>query len=417
MIVLTTIRNAVLQLGTNKLRTALTMLGIVIGVGAVIALMAAGQGARKDVTESVQGLGSNLLFVRPEAPQSGSGGAATLFSDITSLNVEDAQAMREIAGVEAVSVKSTLPGQVIGADQNVSTLIIGTDDAHQSVRSKEMAAGSFFTADDVDRKGLVAMLGWQVAINLFGSADAALGQNVRVNVGPANINLTVVGVLAELGSSDGNNEDDQVYVPVTTMQARIPFLRDPKGGQNVQEITVKVASSKQLAATQQAIFSLMFGRHEGVEDFSVKTQNDLLSTANQVTQTLTILLGAIAGISLVVGGIGIMNIMLVSVAERTREIGILKAIGAKRRDIMLQFVVESLMVTVAGGLIGVGVGVLAAHIVDGQTFGSSDPVQTVVTPVSVAIAFGVSGLIGLFFGVYPAFTASRLDPVIALRSE
>jgi putative ABC transport system permease protein len=416
VIVLTTIRNAVLQLGTNKLRTALTMLGIVIGVGAVIALMAAGQGARKDVTESVQGLGSNLLFIRAEAPESKSG-AATAFSDITSLNLEDAAAMREVAGVEAVSVKATLPGQVIGGDQNVSTQIVGTDEFQQTVRSKELAAGVFLTADDLERKAMVAVLGWQVAQTLFGSADAAIGENIRINVGPINVNVTVVGVMAELGSSEGNNEDDQVYLPVTTVQARIPFLRDPKGGQNVQEITVKVASSKQLDSVQQAIFSLMFGRHAGVEDFSVKTQNDLLSAANQVTQTLTILLGAIAGISLVVGGIGIMNIMLVSVAERTREIGILKAIGAKRRDIMLQFVVESLMVTIAGGLMGIGVGVLAAQIVDGQSFNDSDPVQTVVTPASVLIAFGVSGLIGLFFGVYPAFTASRLDPVIALRSE
>jgi putative ABC transport system permease protein len=231
------------------------------------------------------------------------------------------------------------------------------------------------------------------------------------------LTLTVVGVMAERGSSSGSNDDDQVYLPLSTVQAKLPFARDPKSRRNIQQLTVKVRSADKLASTQNALRQLMLERHSGKEDFSVKSQNDLLATANQVTQTLTILLGAIAGISLVVGGIGIMNIMLVSVAERTREIGILKAVGAKRGDILRQFVTESLTVTFAGGLIGVAGGMAVARIADGQTFGSTDPVHTVVTPLSIGVAFGVSVLVGLFFGIYPAYMASRLDPIVALRSE
>ena len=416
MKLLITVRNAIMQLATNKLRTALTTLGIVIGVGAVIALMSAGQGARKDVTESVQGLGSNLLFVRPQAPSS-SGGAAISFGDITSLNSEDAEAMAALPNVEAVTAEVSLPGQAIANDSNVSTILTGVDQHFPQVREATLAAGEFLNEEDLDRRSQVAVLGWQVAQTLFGSAEAAVGQTVRVNVGLTNVNLTVIGVLEERGSSDESNEDDVIYLPLSTVQARIPFLRDRTGQKNVQEITVKVSSSDELKSTQQAVYQLMLQRHEGTEDFGVQTQEDLLSTATQVTRTLTLLLGAIAGISLVVGGIGIMNIMLVSVAERTREIGVLKAIGARRGDIMLQFIVEALTVTVAGGLLGVAVGLVAARLVDGQTFGGDDPVQTVVTPLSVALAFGFSAIVGLFFGVYPAFRASRLDPVTALRSE
>ena len=247
--------------------------------------------------------------------------------------------------VQAVTAQMQIPGQLIANGQNVSSLIMGVDEYMPSVRGLKVGYGAFLSADDMRDRTANAVLGAQVAKTLFGSPQAALGQSVRANVAGAPLTLTVVGVMAERGSSAGSNDDDQVYLPLSTVQAKLPFARDPKSRRNIQQLTVKVRNADELASTQDALRQLMLERHNGREDFSVKSQNDLLATANQVTQTLTILLGAIAGISLVVGGIGIMNIMLVSVAERTREIGILKAVGARRGDILRQFVMESLTVT------------------------------------------------------------------------
>jgi putative ABC transport system permease protein len=227
----------------------------------------------------------------------------------------------------------------------------------------------------------------------------------------------VIGVMEERGASGGGTDDTQIYVPLTTFLARVPFARNARGTSSVQQIMVKVTEGNKLTQTQQDIQQLLLQRHNGTADFTVKTQNDLLSTANKVSRTLTILLGAIAGISLVVGGIGIMNIMLVSVTERTREIGIRKAVGASAGDILMQFIIEAVIVTLAGGAIGVIAGVAAARIANGQDFGTGSPVTTVITPWSIFAAFGVSVVTGLFFGIYPAFRASRLDPIEALRAE
>ncbi|HEX5480240.1 MAG TPA: ABC transporter permease [Dehalococcoidia bacterium] len=418
MILFDTFLTAVRALGINKMRTGLTMLGIVIGVGAVIALIAAGQGAQKGVTEKVRGLGSNLIFVRP-APTAGGGVISAL---ATTLTDDDAQAINDpnrFPQVLGVAPQSNSSAQAIANGQNVATTFTAADYNYPSVRNFYPAVGRFIDTQDDQAHALVAVLGSQVAQELYGDPESAMDQNIRLSFagGLVSFNFRIIGVMQSLGSSDTTNQDDQVFVPLSTLQTRIPFLRNPLGKTNVLQITVRVDKSSHLQETKQEVHDLLLQRHDGKEDFTVLTQDDLLSTANEVSRTLTILLGAIAGISLVVGGIGIMNIMLVSVTERTREIGIRKAVGARRRDILLQFVVEALIVTILGGAIGIAAGVAAAKLGSGHNFGGDSPVETVVTPLSIFAAFGISAAIGLFFGIYPAFRASRLDPIEALRTE
>jgi putative ABC transport system permease protein len=418
MIAFDLIQTAFVALSTNKLRTSLTVLGIVIGVGAVIALMAAGQGAQQGVTKQVRGLGSNLLVIEPTQTQQG----GPIRTTASTLTTQDADAIRDpssfpyVGGVVAQYVLN-LDTQLLGNGRNTTAALTATQPDFEYVRSYNVAAGRFFTQDDMDRKTANVVLGAQVAKDLFDTADNAVGKDVRLSFGPFSVSLSVIGVMEERGASGGGTDDTQIYLPLTSFLARIPFVRNARGTSSVQEIVVKVAESSKLTQTQQDIQQLLVERHSNTADFTVKTQSDLLSTANKVSRTLTILLGAIAGISLVVGGIGIMNIMLVSVTERTREIGIRKAVGASRGDILMQFIIEAVIVTLAGGIIGVIAGVAAARIANGQDFGTGSPVTTVVTPLSIFAAFGVSVLIGLFFGIYPAFRASRLDPIEALRAE
>jgi len=418
MIALDLIQTALVALSTNKLRTSLTVLGIVIGVGAVIALMAAGQGAQEGVTKQVRGLGSNLLIIEPTQTQQG--GPVRLTA--TTLTTKDADAIRDtksfpyVGGVVA-QYKLDLESQVVGNGRNTTATMTATQPDFEYVRSYSVAAGRFFTNDDMGRKATNVVLGAQVAKDLFDTPDNAVGKDVRLSFGPFSLSLNVIGVMEERGASGGGSDDTQIIVPLTTFLARVPFARSATGTSSVQQIMVKVTEGSKLEQTKQDIQQLLLERHDSKEDFTVKTQNDLLSTANKVSRTLTILLGAIAGISLVVGGIGIMNIMLVSVTERTREIGIRKAVGASRGDILMQFIIEAVIVTLAGGALGVIAGVAAARIANGQDFGTGSPVTTVVTPLSIFAAFGVSVLIGLFFGIYPAFRASRLDPIEALRVE
>jgi len=415
MIILDTIQTALAQLSANKLRTGLTMLGIVIGVGAVIALMAAGQGAQRGVTKEVSGLGSNLVFVKPGVTEQGgrfSVGAMTLTTD-------DAEAIKGLPYVDAVvsQFELDIENQVVGNGRNTSAAMTATEPDFTYVRDWEVEAGRFLIDDDVSRKATNVVLGAQVAEDLFDTPQNAVGKDVRLSFGPFSLNLTVVGVMEKRGAAGTGGDDTQILIPLTTFQTRIPFGRSPTGEENVGQIVVKATGGGKVNETKDDTYDLLLQRHDYTEDFTVETQEDLTATAREVSRTLTMLLGAIAGISLVVGGIGIMNIMLVSVTERTREIGIRKAVGANRTDILLQFVIEAVIVTLVGGAVGVLAGIAAAQIVDGQDFGTGSPVTTMVAPWSIFVALGVSAIIGLFFGIYPAFRASRLDPIEALRTE
>ena len=419
MIAFDLLQTAFVALSTNKLRTSLTVLGIVIGVGAVIALMAAGQGAQEGVTKEVRGLGSNLLVIEPSQTEQGGGPIRMTASTLTT---QDADAIRDpssfpyVGGVVAQYVLN-LDTQLLGNGRNTTAAMTATQPDFEYVRSYSVAVGRFFTQDDMDRKTTNVVLGAQVAKDLFDSADNAVGKDVRLSFGPFSVSLSVIGVMEERGASGSGSDDTQIFVALTTFLARVPFGRSATGESNVQEIVVKVTEGGKVDKTKESIRQLLLQRHDYTEDFTVSTQNDLMATARSVSRTLTMLLGAIAGISLVVGGIGIMNIMLVSVTERTREIGIRKAVGASRTDILLQFVVEAIIVTLVGGAVGVLAGVAAARIANGQDFGTGSPVTTVVAPWSIFVALGVSVIIGLFFGIYPAFRASRLDPIEALRTE
>jgi putative ABC transport system permease protein len=313
--------------------------------------------------------------------------------------------------------KLDMENQVVGNGRNTSGSMTATEPDFTYVRGWEIEAGRFLTDDDVQRKTLNVVLGAQVAEDLFDTPNNAIGKEVRLDFGPFRQNLTVVGVMEKRGAAGSGDDDTQILIPLTTFRARVPFGRSATGQSNVQQIVVRVTKGGKVDETKENIRQLLLERHDYTEDFTVKTQEDLMATARDVSRTLTILLGAIAGISLLVGGIGIMNIMLVSVTERTREIGIRKAVGANRTDILLQFVVEAIIVTLVGGAVGVLAGVVVARIANGQDFGTSSPVTTVVAPWSIFVALGVSVIIGLFFGIYPAFRASRLDPIEALRAE
>jgi len=432
MIVFSMIQAAVMALTTNKLRTILTMLGIVIGVGAVISLMAAGQGAKQGVTKEVSGLGSNLLFIQSQNNTSSSSGSSGSSSSSSarntrsfnpfSLTTDDAAALQNnpqlpYSSAVVAQYSLTLSTQLTGNGRTATaTAMTATQPDYTSVRDWKVASGSFITDNDMTTKATNVVLGAQVAQDLFDTPANAIGQDVRLSFGPFSLNLTVEGVMKARGAAGTGTDDTTIIVPLTTFQQRVPFGRSPTGQSNIQEIIVKVTSSDKVDQTKAAINTVMLDRHQ-TQDFVVQSQSDLTSAARNVSKTLTILLGAIAGISLIVGGIGTMNIMLVSVTERTREIGIRKAVGAKRQDILIQFIIEALLVTLVGGAIGIIVGVLAARIANGQSFGTSSAVTTLVTPFSIVVAFTVSAAIGLFFGIYPAFRASRLDPIEALRSE
>ncbi len=426
MSIIDTIRIAFAALTANKLRSSLTMLGIIIGVSAVITLMAVGQGSQKGVTERIQGLGSNLIFIRPGQSQASNVQAAVYGGQALTLVDTDAYAINDperFPYVEGVAPQVDFEARLIAGGENTTTTVIGTTPDYPYVRDFYLAKGQFISDDDITRKGLVAVLGHGVAQTLFGDSEP-IGKSVRLAVGPPSMSITfnfrVIGVMEPKGATATGDEDDLMFIPLPTMQARIPFLRNPQGLSNVFQISVKVSDRDDFERAEKEIAALLRERHNVTkDDFEILTQTDvadLKAAETEISRTLWAAMAAIAGISLAVGGIGIMNIMLVSVTERTREIGIRKAVGATGGDILRQFLVEALMVTMAGGAIGVILGVTLATLADGRTI-LEQSVRAEVSLVAVVLAFGVSAVIGLFFGIYPAYNASRLNPIEALHHE
>ena len=414
MNVITTLLTALSSLGANKLRAGLTLLGIVIGVTAVISLMGIGRGAQQAITSRIESLGTNLLFVKPGATTQR--GISSALGSASTLTLDDAYALLDptfAPSVAAVAPEIGTGGQLVAGRKNTFTQIVGVTPEYSSVRNFPVESGQFITAGHVRDRSQVVVLGARVAETLFGFRDP-VGQNVRVN----GRQFSVVGVLESQGGSALGFFDDQVMVPITTAYYRLSSQRTTQGGVSVQTVNVQVASGDAMEAALQEIATVLRLRHRitGDDDFTVTSQQETIETLEETTNTFVVFLGAIASISLLVGGIGIMNIMLVSVTERTREIGIRKAMGAKRRDILFQFVSEATLLSLSGGGLGVLLGLVVSRLLDGRTLGAQT-FQTTFSGDIAVLALVVSAAIGLFFGIYPAMRAARLHPIEALRYE
>ena len=411
---LDTARSALTSLWASKLRSSLTVLGIVIGVAAVISLMSIGRGAQASITEMIQSLGTNLLFVQPGA--SSFGGIFFGQGSASTLTLEDAEAIADsaaIPSVSAVAPQLSTNGQLVYGRKNTFTQVLGVTPEYVGVRNLELSTGGFISDGHVVNRSEVIVLGSFVSETLFGLRDP-VGQTVKVNGRP----FTIIGVLDSMGGGPFGLFDDQVLVPITTAYYRLASERTTQGDVTVNLISVQIQDESLMDQAEAQIATLLRLRHRvtGEDDFTINNQQDTLETLEETTDTFVMFLGAIAGISLLVGGIGIMNIMLVSVTERTREIGIRKAMGATRRDILVQFMAEAIVLSIGGGGIGVLAGVTLSRLIDGRTlFGQA--FETVFSGDIVILALLVSAAIGLFFGIYPAMRAARQHPIDALRYE
>jgi putative ABC transport system permease protein len=398
-----------LGLSTHKLRSFLTILGVVIGVASVITLMSIGRGSEAQILSNIQTLGSNLITIRPGA--SVFGGIRGGFGGVRTLTVEDANAIaQQVADVTAVSPSNTSNLQLIVGSKNTNSQVNGVNPSYFGINNLTIANGALFSDSEYQSNAKLAVLGSNVATTLFPNTDP-IGQQMRMG----SIIVNVIGVLQSKGASFFSS-DDAIFIPLTAMQQTVALQRTPQGGHIVSTITLTVSDSSQTQSVIDAVTSLLRNRHllaaSADNDFNIQSVQEIAATLSQTMGTLTLLLGAIAAISLLVGGIGVMNIMLVSVLERTREIGIRKALGARQRDIWSQFLLEAALLTFAGGIIGVIVGWGVAYIVARVGF-----LPTLVTADVVVLAVTVSIGIGIFFGFYPAWNASRLNPIEALRSE
>lgn len=394
-------------LSANKVRSGLTMLGIVIGIASVIAMLAIGNGAKASIESSIQSIGSNLIMVTPGAQRgpgvtvsAGRGSAKTLTN-------EDSDAIASsVASIKAVASEVSGRYQVTAKGKNTNTQVIGTVEAYTTVRNITVDSGSFFTNQNIDSTSRVAVIGPTVRDDLFGTDVDPIGETIKIN----KIAFKVIGVTTAKGGSGFGSRDDIIYIPITSAQRLL------SGDQYVTTINIAAADADSATAVQQAVNELLMTRHNikdtASADFTIMNQADIVATASSITSTFTALLGSVAGISLVVGGIGIMNMMLTAVTERTREIGLRKAIGAKKKDISRQFLIESIFLTFIGGVIGIALGTFIASIVEWIGV-----VSTTVSVSSVILAVSVSTVIGIMFGYYPAKRAASLNPIDALRYE
>ena len=403
------ILEALESLNSNKLRSGLTILGIVIGVGAVIAMLAIGRGAQNTITGAISGIGTNLLFVFP----------GNMTEDVRNekpLTMKDAQAIADpFLAPDVVAVAPVIDGsgQVSASGEQMRTSIEGVTPEYFAMHNYTLIEGDFFTQENMVGRTSVVLLGPEVADKLFGRREGLVGETIRIDGQP----FRIVGVLGPKGGGMFGSQDNRVIVPLDTAQARL-FHR--KYLDQVDMINVQVANADAVSRATDQISQILRQRHRtavGLDDFTVFSQEDFLSVANTVTGVLTIFLGGIAGISLLVGGIGIMNIMLVSVTERTREIGLRKALGARKRDILIQFLTESSLLSLLGGLIGIFLGWLISFIVGRIAANSGTPFNPVIGTDAILLATLFSAAVGLFFGIYPASRAANLEPVEALRYE
>lgn len=393
---------------SNRARSGLTILGIVIGIGSVIAMISIGQGAQNSIESSIESIGSNLVMVMPGAQRTSGSRVSQGWGSAQTLTMEDVNTIEsEISLAKAVAPDVSGRYQITAKGTNTNTSVVGTTPEYISVRNVIIAEGLFISEQSVKSMSKVAVLGPTTRDDLFGeNATGVVGKIIRIK----NINFTVIGVTASKGSSGMNNQDDMIFVPITTAQQYL------SGASYVSTISIQAVNQTSMTEMQNQVTALLLQRHNisdvAQADFNVMNQADIIESASSITDTLTLLLGSIAGISLIVGGIGIMNMMLTTVTERTREIGLRKAIGAKRKDISLQFLTEAVMLTFIGGVIGIIFGWLASVAI--SKFGDTN---TTISLFSIILAFGVSAAIGIIFGYYPARRASKLNPIEALRYE
>ena len=395
---------AVNALLANKLRSLLTMLGIIIGVGAVIAMVSIGMGVRTSVADSFASLGSNMLIIMPGSTNHG--GVRGAAGSRKSLKYDDAKAIEsKIKGIDYVSPTVSSSYQVVNGNLNWNTSVEGVTPELMQIRALKVENGSFISASDMNKRSRVAVIGPTVAANLFG-AENPVGQNIRINNQP----FKVIGITASKGQSIGQDQDDVIYIPLTTAQERMLAIT------HIHSVNIQVSSPEKMDQVQAEIENLLRQRHHiraGMEDdFTVRNMTSLMESFTENTNMITLLLGSIASISLLVGGIGIMNIMMVSVTERTREIGIRKALGATSSNVLMQFMIESMVIGIVGGVIGIASGILLS-----KAIGAFGGLTTTVDILPVLVSFSFAVGIGLCCGIYPARKAARLDPIDALRYE